>query len=51
MKRLKNSKFFLWFGKGTKAQVFVKKSAAVAVAFLMCYLVGYGFGALLRVIV
>lgn len=29
MKRLKNSKFFLWFGKGTKAQVFVKKSTKI----------------------
>lgn len=51
MKKFKNSKFYLWFDKGTKAQVFVKKSAAVAVAFLMCYLVGYGFGSLMKVII
>lgn len=50
MKKLKNTKLFLWLDKGTKIQVFIKRLLAVAVLWCSLYLVGYGFGALLRVL-
>lgn len=50
MKKVKNSRFFLWFDNGSKTQVFFKKLLAVVLVGCMMYLAGYGAGMLVKVL-
>jgi hypothetical protein len=36
-----------WFNKGTKTEVFIKKTLAALVGFLLSYRIGYVIGAFL----